>query len=232
VEKVQKILIIEDELSIAELERDYLQINGFECDIEVSGDKGLEKALREDYDLIILDLMLPKIDGFEVCRMIRGKKDIPILMVSAKKEDIDKIRGLGLGADDYITKPFSPSELVARVKAHISRYERLSKNFENKKDEVQIRGLSMNKSSRRVYLNGREVILTTKEFDLLWFLAQNPNRVFSKDEIFDRIWGMESLGEVATVTVHIRKLREKIEVDASTPQYIETIWGAGYRFQV
>jgi DNA-binding response OmpR family regulator len=232
VEKVQKILIIEDELSIAELERDYLQINGFECDIEVSGDKGLEKALREDYDLIILDLMLPKIDGFEVCRMIRGKKDIPILMVSAKKEDIDKIRGLGLGADDYITKPFSPSELVARVKAHISRYERLSKNFENKKDEVQIRGLSMNKSSRRVYLNGREVILTTKEFDLLWFLAQNPNRVFSKDEIFDRIWGMESLGEVATVTVHIRKLREKIEVDASAPQYIETIWGAGYRFQV
>lgn len=229
---MQKILIIEDELSIAELERDYLQINGFECDIEGSGDKGLEKALKEDYDLVILDLMLPKIDGFEVCRMIRGKKDVPILMVSAKKEDIDKIRGLGLGADDYITKPFSPSELVARVKAHISRYERLSKNFENKKDEVQIRGLSMNKSSRRVYLNGSEVILTTKEFDLLWFLAQNPNRVFSKDEIFDRIWGMESLGEVATVTVHIRKLREKIEVDASTPQYIETIWGAGYRFQV
>jgi DNA-binding response OmpR family regulator len=229
---VQKILIIEDELSIAELERDYLQINGFECDIEGSGDTGLEKALRENYDLIILDLMLPKVDGFEVCRLIRSKKDVPILMVSAKKEDIDKIRGLGLGADDYITKPFSPSELVARVKAHISRYERLSKNFENKKDEVQIRGLSMNKSSRRVYLNGSEIILTTKEFDLLWFLAQNPNRVFSKDEIFDRIWGMDSLGEVATVTVHIRKLREKIESDASSPQYIETIWGAGYRFQV
>jgi len=229
---VQKILIIEDELSIAELERDYLQINGFECDIEGSGDTGLEKALNENYNLIILDLMLPKMDGFEVCRLIRSKKDVPILMVSAKKEDIDKIRGLGLGADDYITKPFSPSELVARVKAHISRYERLSKNFEDKKDEVEIRGLLMNKSSRRVYLNGIEVILTTKEFDLLWFLAKNPNRVFSKDELFDRIWGMESLGEVATVTVHIRKLREKIEKDPSNPQYIETIWGAGYRFQV
>lgn len=229
---MQKVLIIEDELSIAELERDYLQINGFECDIEGNGDTGLEKALKENYNLIILDLMLPKMDGFEVCRLIRSKKDIPILLVSAKKEDIDKIRGLGLGADDYITKPFSPSELVARVKAHISRYERLSKNFENKKDEVEIRGLLMNKSSRRVYLNGGEIILTTKEFDLLWFLAQNPNRVFSKDEIFDRIWGMDSLGEVATVTVHIRKLREKIEKDASNPQYIETIWGAGYRFQV
>ena len=229
---MQKILIIEDELSIAELERDYLQINGFECDIEGSGDTGLEKALKENYNLIILDLMLPKVDGFEVCRIIRSKKDVPILMVSAKKEDIDKIRGLGLGADDYITKPFSPSELVARVKAHISRYERLSKNFEDKKDEVEIRGLLMNKSSRRVYLNGIEVILTTKEFDLLWFLAKNPNRVFSKDELFDRIWGMESLGEVATVTVHIRKLREKIEKDASNPQYIETIWGAGYRFNI
>lgn len=229
---MQKILIIEDELSIAELERDYLQINGFECDIEVSGDRGLEKALKENYDLIILDLMLPKVDGFEVCRLIRSKKDIPILLVSAKKEDIDKIRGLGLGADDYVTKPFSPSELVARVKAHISRYERLSKNFGNNKDEVEIRGLLMNKSSRRVYLNGSEIILTTKEFDLLWFLAQNPNRVFPKDEIFDRIWGMESLGEVATVTVHIRKLREKIEKDASNPQYIETIWGAGYRFKI
>lgn len=229
---MQKVLIIEDELSIAELERDYLQINGFECDIEVNGDRGLEKALKENYDLIILDLMLPKVDGFEVCRLIRSKKDIPILLVSAKKEDIDKIRGLGLGADDYVTKPFSPSELVARVKAHISRYERLSKNFGNQKDEVEIRGLLMNKSSRRVYLNGSEVILTTKEFDLLWFLAQNPNRVFPKDEIFDRIWGMESLGEVATVTVHIRKIREKIEKDASNPQYIETIWGAGYRFKV
>ena len=192
----------------------------------------MSRRRKENYNLIILDLMLPKMDGFEVCRLIRSKKDIPILLVSAKKEDIDKIRGLGLGADDYITKPFSPSELVARVKAHISRYERLSKNFENKKDEVEIRGLLMNKSSRRVYLNGGEIILTTKEFDLLWFLAQNPNRVFSKDEIFDRIWGMDSLGEVATVTVHIRKLREKIEKDASNPQYIETIWGAGYRFQV
>ncbi|KIL37093.1 transcriptional regulator [Cohnella kolymensis] len=229
---MSSILIIEDEQSIAELERDYLEINGYTVAIENSGDKGLQRALTSDYDLIILDLMLPKVDGFEICRRIRSEKDIPILMVSAKKEDIDKIRGLGLGADDYIVKPFSPGELVARVKAHLSRYERLSGRGESRSDEIQIRGLLINKASRRVLVNEKEVTFTTKEFDLLLYLAMNPNRVYSKEQLFDHIWGMDALGDIATVTVHIRKLREKIELDPSDPQYIETIWGAGYRFQV
>jgi len=227
-----RILIIEDERSIAELERDYLEIAGYAADIEGSGDTGLQRALSEAYDLVILDLMLPKVDGFEICRRIRSEKDIPILMVSAKKEDIDKIRGLGLGADDYIIKPFSPGELVARVKAHLSRYERLMGRKETKNDEVRIRGLVIDRTARRVFVNGREVVFTTKEFDLLTYLAVNPNRVFSKDQLFDHIWGMDSMGDIATVTVHIRKLREKVEQDPSNPQYIETIWGAGYRFRI
>ncbi|MCX8132184.1 MAG: response regulator transcription factor [Clostridia bacterium] len=229
---MKRILIIEDEASIAELERDYLEINGFSVIIENSGDTGLKRAVGEEFDLIVLDLMLPKIDGFEICRQIRNEKNTPILMVSARKEDIDKIRGLGLGADDYITKPFSPSELVARVKAHITRYERLVGNNKQKDEEIRIRGLRIDKASRRVFVNDTEVVLTTKEFDLLVFLALNPNRVFSKEEIFDRIWGMDSIGDIATVTVHIKKIREKVELDSSNPQYIETIWGAGYRFKV
>jgi DNA-binding response OmpR family regulator len=226
------ILIIEDEQSIAELERDYLEINGYTVHIENSGDTGLQRALSTDYDLIILDLMLPKIDGFEICRRIRSEKDIPIIMVSAKKEDIDKIRGLGLGADDYMMKPFSPGELVARVKAHLSRYERLSGRKETRADEIRIHGLRMDKSARRVFVNEKEIAFTTKEFDLLFYLASNPNRVFSKEQLFDQLWGMDAMGEIATVTVHIRRLREKIEHDPSDPQYIETIWGAGYRFRI
>lgn len=229
---MKKILIIEDERSIAELERDYLEIDGFQVDIEEDGEKGLNRGKIGDYDLIILDLMLPRIDGFEICKQIRFEKDIPILMVSAKKEDIDKIRGLGLGADDYITKPFSPSELVARVKAHLSRYERLMGKTDNKKEEIRIRGLFIDKASRRVYINNKEVTLTAKEFDLLTLLAMNPNRVFSKEELFERIWDLDSIGDIATVTVHIRKLREKIEADPSNPQYVETLWGAGYRFKI
>ncbi|MBP1992392.1 response regulator transcription factor [Paenibacillus eucommiae] len=229
---MSRILIIEDEQSIAELERDYLEISGYSVDIENSGDKGLQRALSTDYDLVILDLMLPKIDGFEICRRIRSEKDIPILMVSAKKEDIDKIRGLGLGADDYVIKPFSPSELVARVKAHLSRYERLRGKREIKNDEISIRGLLIDKTARRVFINEQEVIFTTKEFDLLTFLASSPNRVYSKEQLFDQLWGFDSIGEIATVTVHIRKLREKVELDPSNPQYIETIWGAGYRFRI
>lgn len=229
---MKKILIIEDENSIAELERDYLEINSFSVDVENSGDTGLRKAKSEDYDLIILDLMLPKVDGFEICKQIRKESNVPIIMVSAKKEDIDKIRGLGLGADDYITKPFSPSELVARVKAHLARYERLIGSKEPKNDEINIRGLRIDKMSRRVFVNDKEVIFTTKEFDLLSFLAENPNRVFSKDDLFERIWGIDSFGDIATVTVHIGKLREKIEANPSKPQYIETVWGAGYRFKV
>jgi DNA-binding response OmpR family regulator len=201
-------------------------------DIENRGDSALRKVKSEDYNLIILDLMLPKVDGFEICKQIRNESDVPILMVSAKKEDIDKVRGLGLGADDYITKPFSPGELVARVKAHLSRYERLKGGQEQKKDEIRIRGLNIDKASRRVFLNDNEIVFTAKEFDLLTFLAEHPNRVFSKDELFERIWGIESMGDIATVTVHIGKLREKIEADPSHPQYIETLWGAGYRFNV
>nr|WP_026882878.1 response regulator transcription factor [Clostridium akagii] len=227
---MKRILIIEDERSIAELERDYLEINGYTVDIECSGKLGLLKAENTDYDLIILDIMLPEINGFEICREIRKLKDIPIIMISAKKEDVDKIRGLGLGADDYVTKPFSPGELVARVKAHLSRYDRLSSK-EDKKEEIKIRGLVIDKVSRRVFVNDKECIFTTKEFDLLTFLASNTNRVFTKDQLFNSIWAMDSQGDLATVTVHIRKIREKIEVDPSNPQYIQTIWGVGYRFE-
>jgi DNA-binding response OmpR family regulator len=227
---LKRILIIEDELSIAELERDYFEINGFAADIETRGDNGLNKAVNEDYDLIILDLMLPGIDGFEICRRIRTVKEIPILLVSARKEDIDKIRGLGLGADDYITKPFSPNELVARVKAHLARYERLTERVKPGKDMIEIRGLIIDKTSRRVSINERVVNLTSKEYELLLTLAGNPDRVFSKEELFERVWGLDAMGDSATLTVHIRKLREKIEYDPANPQYIETIWGVGYRF--
>ena len=229
---MSKILIVEDEEAIADLEKDYLELSGFEVTIEMSGDKGLETALSGEFDLVILDLMLPGIDGFEVCKKIREEKNIPIIMVSAKKDDIDKIRGLGLGADDYMTKPFSPSELVARVKAHMARYERLVGSNQKANDIIEIRGLKIDKTARRVYLNGEEKTFTTKEFDLLTFLAENPNHVFSKEELFREIWDMDSIGDIATVTVHIKKIREKIEFDTSKPQYIETIWGVGYRFKV
>jgi DNA-binding response OmpR family regulator len=229
---MKKILIIEDDSSIAELERDYMEINGFYVDIEVDGETGLRNALSTDYDLIILDVMLPKIDGFEICRQLRTVKDIPILMVSARIEDIDKIRGLGLGADDYIIKPFSPGELVARVKAHLSRYERLRGHNEPKNEVISIRGLDIDRTSHRVYINQLEVNLTAKEFDLLVLLASNPNRVFSRADLFERIWGLDSLGDIATITVHIGNLREKIELVPSNPQYIETIWGVGYRFKM
>lgn len=229
---MSKILIVEDEEAIAELEKDYLELNDFEVTIENSGDTGLATALSEDFDLIILDLMLPGIDGFEICKRIREDKDVPILMVSAKKDDIDKIKGLGLGADDYLTKPFSPSELVARVKAHMARYERLVGSHIKENDIVEIRGIRIDKTARRVFVNGEEKTFTTKEFDLLTFLAENPNHVFTKEEIFREIWDMDSIGDIATVTVHIKKIREKIETDTSKPQYIETIWGVGYRFKL
>ena len=181
---------------------------------------------------MILDLMLPEMNGFDICREIRAQKNTPIIMVSAKKDDIDKIRGLGLGADDYMTKPFSPSELVARVKAHLARYERLIGSGVQENDIIEIRGIKIDKTARRVWVNGEEKNFTTKEFDLLTFLAQNPNRVFTKDELFREIWDMESVGDIATVTVHIKKIREKIEFNTAKPLYIETIWGVGYRFKV
>ena len=188
--------------------------------------------MEEDYNLVILDLMLPGMDGFEICRKLREEKNTPIIMVSAKKDDIDKIRGLGLGADDYMTKPFSPSELVARVKAHLARYERLIGSAVEENKVIEIRGLKIDTTARRVWVNGVEKNFTTKEFDLLTFLASHPNHVYTKDELFSEIWDMESIGDIATVTVHIKKIREKIEYDTSNPQYIETIWGVGYRFKV
>ncbi len=229
---MSKILIVEDEVAIADLEKDYLELSGFEVEIENSGDRGLARSIGEDFDLIILDLMLPEVDGFEICRQIRERKNVPVIMVSAKKDDIDKIRGLGLGADDYMTKPFSPSELVARVKAHLARYERLVNSNMPDNDIVEVRGLKIDKTARRVWIDGEEKNFTTKEFDLLTFLAQNPNHVYTKEQLFREIWDMESVGDIATVTVHIKKIREKIEKQSSKPQYIETIWGVGYRFKL
>ena len=229
---MSKILIVEDEEAIADLEKDYLELSGFEVEIASDGTSGLKKALEEGFHLVILDLMLPGVDGFEICRQIREMKNIPIIMVSAKKDDIDKIRGLGLGADDYMTKPFSPSELVARVKAHLNRYERLVSSNVKENSIIEIRGIKIDKTARRVWVNGEEKNFTSREFDLLAFLAENPNHVFTKEELFRKIWDMDSVGDIATVTVHIKKIREKIEVNSAKPQYIETIWGVGYRFKV
>ena len=229
---MSRILIIEDEEAIADLEKDYLELSGFEVEVANDGVTGLDKALNEDYNLLILDLMLPGVDGFEICRKVRDEKNTPIIMVSAKKDDIDKIRGLGLGADDYMTKPFSPSELVARVKAHLARYESLIGSAVEENKVIEIRGLKIDTTARRVWINGEEKPFTTKEFDLLTFLASHPNHVYTKDELFSEIWDMESIGDIATVTVHIKKIREKIEYDTSNPQYIETIWGVGYRFKM
>jgi len=232
---MRKILIIEDDELIAQLERDYLEINGFEIEIAMNGDKGLELALNKEFDLILLDLMLPSKDGFQICREIRKSKEIPIIMVTAKKESIDKIRGLGLGADDYIVKPFDPSELVARVNAHLKRYDRLT--TVEKKDDSELGVINFGRvkiltQAWRVYVGDKEVKFANKEFELLLFLATNPNIVFSKTTLLDRIWGLDSFGDVATVTVHINRIREKIEEDSSNPKFIETVWGAGYRFKI
>ena len=229
---MSKILIVEDEVAIADLEKDYLELSGFDVEVANDGLVGYQKAMEEDYNLVILDLMLPGMDGFEICRKLREEKNTPIIMVSAKKDDIDKIRGLGLGADDYMTKPFSPSELVARVKAHLSRYERLIGSAAEVNKVIEIRGLKIDTTARRVWVNGQEKAFTTKEFALLTFLASHPNHVYTKDELFSEIWDIESIGDIATVTVHIKKIREKIEMDTSNPQYIETIWGVGYRFKM
>ena len=221
---MKKILIIEDDISIAELERDYLELNDFKCTIAEQGMAGLEKALNEDFELIIIDIMLPEMDGFEVLSKLREKKQTHVIMLSARNGDIDKIKGLGLGADDYMTKPFSPNELVARVKAHIKRHNILT-NSNN--TVINIRSLSIDKDAHTVKVGGKEVMLTAKEYDLLLFLAENPNRTFSKDILFDRIWGMDAIGDVSTVTVHIQRVRDKIQTNGD--KFIDTVWGVGYR---
>ena len=235
---MKRILIIEDDISIAEIERDFLEIEGFESTISTDGIEGFKKATAEKYDLILLDLMLPNMSGYEICRNIRDEIDIPILMVTAKDEDADKIRGLGLGADDYISKPFSPTELVARVKANLAQYERLKsrsgdiKELREKTDEIQAGPVLINLSARRVYVNRVEIELKNKEYELLTFLITNPDIVFSKEHLYERIWGMNAFGDLKTVAVHINRLREKIEKDPQNPIFIQTVWGAGYRFKV
>lgn len=226
---MKKILIIEDDLDIAELERDYLQLNGYKADIVQDGLQGLKKSLSGIYDAIVVDLMLPTKDGYEVIKEIRKNQEVPVIVVSAKSEDIDKIRGLDYGADDYLTKPFSPAELTARVKAHVKRYERL-KGQSAASEVIQHKGLEINTASHKVFVNGKEIPMTTKEYDLLVFLAANPNIVFSKERIFESLWGDDFAGDTATIAVHIQKIRKKIEKDPANPEYIETVWGAGYRF--
>lgn len=226
---MDKILIIEDDVAIAEIERDYLELEGFAVEIAADGNVGLERGLSGEHSLILLDLMLPGMDGFAICRALREQIDVPILMVTARQEDIDKIRGLGLGADDYIEKPFSPSVLVARVKAHLARYRRLT-GSERTSGEIQIGGIRLNEETHRVYVDGREVELTNKEYELLLFFMLNVDVVFSREQLYERIWGWDAMGDSATVAVHINRLRKKIEQDPANPRYIVSVWGAGYRF--
>ncbi|WP_315107772.1 response regulator transcription factor [Clostridium intestinale] len=229
---MKEILIIEDDINIAEMERDYLQLNGYKSEIITDGAKGLKLALEGRYDLIIVDLMLPNVDGYEIIKEVRKKYEIPIIVVSARSEDIDKIRGLDFGADDYLTKPFSPAELTARVKSHINRYERLKGNDKSSSEIISHGGLEINTSSHRVLVYGKEIQMTSKEYSVLLLLASNPNVVFTKEHIFDKIWGDEFYGDTATIPVHIQRIRKKIEKDPSNPEFIETLWGTGYRFKL
>ncbi|MFD0678610.1 MULTISPECIES: response regulator transcription factor [unclassified Paenibacillus] len=230
---MKRILIVEDDQSIANLQKDYLELSNYSVKIVNSGSEGLKTLEQEEIELVILDIMLPDMDGFEVLKVIREKDDIPVLLVSARAEEIYKINGLGLGADDYITKPFSSGELVARVNAHLKKFQRMKERFgQGEGSKIQVRGLEIHKDSRRAFVNGNEVMLAQKEFDLLVFLLQHANRVIGKEELFERIWGMDALSDASTVTVHIARIREKIEENPSKPQYIGTVWGSGYRFMV
>ncbi len=228
---MEKILIIEDDRDIAAIERDYLELAGYSVVLVEDGNLGLEEGLSGRYDLILLDLMLPSLDGFQICRQLRSRLDIPIIMVTAKREDIDKIRGLGLGADDYVDKPFSPSVLVARVRSQLSRYQRL-KGMPGGNTEISVRDVTLNTETHRCFVKGREIMLKNKEYEVLLFLMSNVDRVYTKEELYEKIWGFDAMGDNATVAVHINRLREKMEDDPSHPQYIQTVWGAGYRFSV
>ena len=226
---MNKILIIEDDQQIAALEKDFLEMNGFEVAIETDGHKGLKEAMTGDYQLIIIDIMLPNVNGYDILMMIRDKLNIPFIVVSARSDDMDKIKGIELGADDYMTKPFNPNELVARVKNQLSRYDRLL-NMKSKQGEIEYNGVLINEESRRVYANKEEVITTTTEFDILLFFMKNPDIVHSKQTIFERVWGEDEYGDIGTVPVYVQKIRKKIEKDYTRPKIIETVWGVGYRF--
>ena len=227
---MSKILIVEDEEAIADLEKDYLELSGFDVEIENDGTSGMERALNEDFDMFILDLMLPGTDGFEICRKIREKKNTPVLMVSAKKDDIDKIRGLGVGADDYIEKPFSPSVLIAKIKAMLAQYKRLTERDAMETNAIQSGEIRLDPKMMKVWVNEKEVHLKKKEFQLLEFLMRNRDIVFSKEELYSRVWGLDSYGDYATVAVHINRLREEIEDNPSDSKHIITVWGVGYKF--
>ncbi len=232
-EETRRILVVEDDPVISELLKDYLEVSAFAVVVCADGTKGMEVVRAGGVDLILLDLMLPGIDGYEVLRLAREITDIPILVVSARREDIDKIRAFGLGADDFIAKPFSPGELVARVKANLSKVDRMKHRFAGRDAEktLTVRGLSVQTEARRVSVHGREVAMAQKEYDLLLFLLRHPDRVFSKDELFEKVWGMDANGDTSTVTVHVARIRDKIETRPEDAQYIETVWGAGYRFR-
>ncbi|MDR1932149.1 MAG: response regulator transcription factor [Spirochaetales bacterium] len=227
-----KILIIEDDSDIADLEKDFLETSGFDIVIENDGISGAERALKDNFALILLDLMLPGKDGMSICREVRAKIDIPILMVTAHTGDVEKVRGLGLGADDYITKPFSLAELVARVKSHIARYQRLTQNADKKTDAIDLGWLKINPETRRIFFNEKEISATNKEYELLYFLVRNADIVFSKEQLYNKIWGEDMYGDMKTVAVHLNHLRNKIEKDPSNPLHIQTVWGAGYRFMI
>lgn len=235
---MKRILIAEDDAEIAAVEKDYMEINGMEADVAIDGDSALKMLMAKHYDLLLLDIMMPGKNGYELCKEIRATFDIPILMVTARIAPTDKIRGLGFGADDYITKPFDPSELVARVKANLAQYERLKNtdtdkgNTENNVSIIQFGSIKINTLTHRVYVNDAEIELKNKEYELLLFLMSNPDTVFSKEQLYDRVWGMDAFGELKTIIVHINRLREKIETDPQTPKHIQTVWGAGYRFKV
>ena len=226
---MKQILVIEDDLNIAELQRDYLKMSGYKVDIVPDGEQGLQRAVCGDYDLVIIDLMLPGMDGYDIIKGIREKREIPLIIVSARSEDIDKIRGLGLGADDYLTKPFSLAELTARIRSHITRYERLT-GRKMAHETINHGALEINTASRKIFINGKESKMTAKEYELLLFLACNPNIVFTKEQLYDAIWGENYYGDTATVPVHIQRIRKKLEKDPANPEYIETLWGSGYRF--
>ncbi len=226
---MDKILIIEDDVQIASLEKDFLEMNGFEVKVENDGHKGLKEAMTKEYQLIIIDIMLPSVNGYDILMMIRDKLNIPFIVVSARSDDIDKIKGIELGADDYMTKPFNPNELVARVKNQLARYDRLL-NMNKQHGIIEFNGVNINEESRRVYVNEKEIIMTTTEFDILLFFMKNPDIVHSKQTIFERVWGEDEYGDIGTVPVYVQKIRKKIEKDYTHPKVIETVWGVGYRF--